>query len=44
LDNFFPNKFEKGTKAHQSQSSFQSVLGFDEPLFKATPHNSRLAA
>ena len=29
---------------HQSQSSFQSVLGFDEPLFKATPHNSRLAA
>ena len=31
-------------QAHQSQSSFQSVLGFDEPLFKATPHNSRLAA
>jgi AraC-like DNA-binding protein len=31
-------------QAHQSQSSFQSVLGFDEPLFKATPHNSRLTA
>ena len=31
-------------QAHQSQSSFQSVLGFDERSYsrKATPHNSRL--
>ena len=46
LGQLFPQiNLKKAQKqAHQSQSSFQSVLGFDEPLFKATPHNSRLAA